>query len=644
MNPTPFTTGFSAPFASLALVVLAAWTVNRWRHERDISASSAYFHLASLISLFAMTVGLAQVLEILLGDALLERPELLGGADELRRRLVLPIAVVIVATPLWVFHWSLIQRRARANVEEQRAFIRTLYLYLALGGAAVASLFLLGSVVAHAFLLFAGVQETHAGGLLGAVGLLIPPLAVWWAHLRSATAEPPAAPGAEVPRNFYFYAIAGLALFLAAEGAAAAATASLDALFPSGVLLGGEPSDLLARRQAAAAATASLDALFPSGVLLGGEPSDLLARRQAAALAALLAGTAFFFWHWSRVRGELGPHIRLAYLLLVGAAGFAGGLGAGIWMGRELVRFLLGHQAMDQWHFLTVAVPLLVVSGGVFLAHRPSLLGAVNAGTNSAFLGRRLALYTLNLTGLALGGTAVANLIRILLEFYTAGFQELGRSQDWWRDQTSIFVMLALVGVPLWIVTRNRLRSAVDTGNLDEIRIWPRRLYLYGTLVAVFIIALVNAVGVVRPVIAVALGEAYVPSLAAGLYTALANTAIAAAIFWHFTRMARADRAMTAEKTVADEAVAESEAPAPEAKPRIVAIVSRGAISIIPRIEKSLGESIKLLGTLDASMDGGRVELSGQRAAELVADIRSTPGPRVLLIISQHRLDVIPYE
>ena len=613
MNPTPFTTGFSASFASLALVVLAAWTVNRWRHERDISASSAYFHVASLISLFAMTVGLAQVLEILLGDALLERPELLGGADELRRRLVLPIAVVIVATPLWVFHWSLIQRRARANVEEQRAFIRTLYLYLALGGAAVASLFLLGSVVAHAFLLFAGVQETHAGGLLGAVGLLIPPLAVWWAHLRSATAEPPAAPGAEVPRNFYFYAIAGLALFLAAEGAAAAATASLDAL-------------------------------FPSGVLLGGEPSDLLARRQAPALAALLAGTAFFFWHWSRVRGELGPHIRLAYLLLVGAAGFAGGLGAGIWMGRELVRFLLGHQAMDQWHFLTVAVPLLVVSGGVFLAHRPSLLGAVNAGTNSAFLGRRLALYTLNLTGLALGGTAVANLIRILLEFYTAGFQELGRSQDWWRDQTSIFVMLALVGVPLWIVTRNRLRSAVDTGDLDEIRIWPRRLYLYGTLVAVFIIALVNAVGVVRPVIAVALGEAYVPSLAAGLYTALANTAIAAAIFWHFTRMAPADRAMTAEKTVADEAVAESEAPAPEAKPRIVAIVSRGAISIIPRIEKSLGESIKLLGTLDASMDGGRVELSGQRAAELVADIRFTPGPRVLLIISQHRLDVIPYE
>ena len=613
MNPTPFTTGFSASFASLALVVLAAWTVNRWRHERDISASSAYFHLASLISLFAMTVGLAQVLEILLGDALLERPDLLGGADELRRRLVLPIAVVIVATPLWVFHWSLIQRRARANVEEQRAFIRTLYLYLALGGAAVASLFLLGSVVAHAFLLFAGVQETHSGGLLGAVGLLIPPLAVWWAHLRPATAEPPAAPGAEVPRNFYFYAIAGLALFLAAEGAAAAATASLDAL-------------------------------FPSGVLLGGEPSDLLARRQAPALAALLAGTAFFFWHWSRVRGELGPHIRLAYLLLVGAAGFAGGLGVGIWMGRELVRFLLGHQAMDQWHFLTVAVPLLVVSGGVFLAHRPSLLGAVNAGTNSAFLGRRLALYTLNLTGLALGGTAVANLIRFLLEFYTAGFQELGRSQDWWRDQTSIFVMLALVGVPLWIVTRNRLRSAVDTGDLDEIRIWPRRLYLYGTLVAVFIIALVNAVGVVRPVIAVALGEAYVPSLAAGLNTALANTAIAAAIFWHFTRMARADRAMTAEKTVADEAVAESEAPAPEAEPRIVAIVSRGAISIIPRIEKSLGESIKLLGTLDASMDGGRVELSGQRAAELVADIRSTPGPRVLLIFSQHRLDVIPYE
>jgi hypothetical protein len=625
MNPTPFTTGIAAIFASLALWVMAGWTVNRWRNERDLSALSAYFHLASFISLVAMTVGLAQVLEILLGDVMLDRPELLGGADELRQRLVPRIAVGIVATPIWAFHWTLIQRRARANVEEQRAFIRTLYLYLTLGGAAVASLFLLRSVIAHAALLVAGVPETHSGNFLGAVGLIIPPLAVWWAHWRLATVEPPAAPGAVVPRNFYFYLVAGLALFVAAEGAAGAATASLEAL-------------------------------FPSGVLLTGEPLDLLARQQAPALAAMLAGTAFFFWHWGRVRGEPGPRIRLAYLLFVGAAGIAGGLVTGIWIGREGLRYLLGHQAIDQWHFLTVAIPLFVVSGAVFFSHRPALLTAVNAGIDSAFVARRLALYTLNLTGLALGGTAMANLVRILLEFYTTGYKELSRGPDWWSDQTSLFVVMALVGVSLWAVTQRRLQSVVDTGEPEEIRVWPRRLYLYGTLVVVLVIAVINAVGVVRPVIAIALGEPYVPILAAGLYTALANTAIAALIFWYFTRMARADRALTAETTEAEEAVAESKAldpageieapePAPgsAAGPRISAIVSRGEIAIIPRIESALGESIHLLGTLDLSVDGGGVELSRQRLAELVADIRSSPGPRVMLIISHHRLDVIPY-
>ncbi len=621
MNPTPFITGIAASFAGLALWVMAAWTINRWRHELDLSALSAYFHLASFISLVAMTVGLAQVLEILLGDVMLDRPQLLGGADELRRRLVPRIAVVIVATPIWAFHWTLIQRRARANVEEQRAFIRTLYLYLTLGGAAVASLFLLRSFVSHAVLLFAGVPETHSGNPLGAVGLLIPPLAVWWAHWRLATAEPPAAPGAVVPRNFYFYVVAGLALFVAAEGAAAAATASLDAL-------------------------------FPSGVLLTGEPTDLLARRQAPALAAMLAGTAIFFWHWGRVRGEPGPRIRLAYLLFVGAAGIAGGLGTGIGMGREGLRYLLGHQAIDQWYFLTVAIPLFVVSGAVFFSHRPALLTAVNAGINSAFVARRLALYALNLTGLALGGTALANLIRILLEFYTAGYKELSRVPDWWRDQTSLFVAMALVGVSLWAVTQRRLQSVVDIGEPEEMRIWPRRLYLYGTLVVVLVIAVINAVGVVRPVIAIVLGEPYVPLLATGLYTALANTAIAAVIFWYLTRMARADRALTAEKTEAGEAVAAEAAadsaaaepaPEPDADPRISAIVSRGAIALIPRIESALGESIILLGALDLSVDGGGVELSRQRLAELVADIRSSPGPCILLIISHHRLDVIPY-
>ncbi|HJO06331.1 MAG TPA: hypothetical protein QGG37_03210, partial [Chloroflexota bacterium] len=101
MNADPFTLEITVTVAGAAFWVLVIWAINRWRRERDISAPAAYLYLASLISLITMTIGLAEVLATLAGDVLVDRPELVAGPDELRRRLVPRIAVVIVATPLW---------------------------------------------------------------------------------------------------------------------------------------------------------------------------------------------------------------------------------------------------------------------------------------------------------------------------------------------------------------------------------------------------------------------------------------------------------------------------------------------------------------------------------------------------------------
>ena len=610
MNSAPFTIDTISAIGSLALMVLLVWTINRWRHERDISAASAYLYLASLIALIAMTIGLAELLGTLAGEVLFDRPELLGGPDDLRRRLVPRIAVVIVATPLWALHWTLVQRRARDNLAEQRAFIRTFYLYVTLAVAAVAGLFLLGEALGLTFLALAGRPDLHPGDIFAAFAVLVPPLAVWIAHMRIAAAESPAAPGARVPRDFYYYALAGIALFAAAAGARAAGTVSLDAL-------------------------------FPSGELLAGDPAALVVQRQAPALAILIAGSAFFYWHWTRVHAEAGSRIRLTYLLLVAAAALSGAVGAFIWTAREALQFGLGYRAVaGQWVFLTTSIPVLLISGGVYLSHRLFLNAAFDDGTDAAFVARRLSIYTLNIVGLALGAFALANLVRLLLELYTTSSRDLGLTADWWRDRTSLYTVMAFVGLPIWIATRRRLTAAVDAGNLAEIRIWPRRLYLYGTLLVVLIIVLVNAVGVVRPLIATALGETYTASLAAGLYIAFANTLIAGIIFWHFARSALADRALAAGQPEPEPAVE----PAIESKPRIIAIVSRDARAAIRRLEAALGEPIEVLGNIGPDLDNGRVDLSPHRLAELADDIRSTPHMRILLIVSPHRLDMIPFD
>ena len=189
------------------------------------------------------------------------------------------------------------------------------------------------------------------------------------------------------------------------------------------------------------------------------------------------------------------------------------------------------------------------------------------------------------------------------------------------------------------MLTRNRLRSVVDTRNPVEIRMWPRRLYVYGTLIVVLVIALTNAIGFIRPILGIALGDTYSPSIAAGLYTSLANTAIAATIFWHFARTASEDRA--AVKAALASATPQA---ATETKPEIIAIVSPSAVSTIQSLETTLNTPINLLGILKADHDSTPAELSQQQLDTLLDDIGSSRSPHILLLLSPPRLEVIPYE
>jgi hypothetical protein len=168
---------------------------------------------------------------------------------------------------------------------------------------------------------------------------------------------------------------------------------------------------------------------------------------------------------------------------------------------------------------------------------------------------------------------------------------------------------------------------------------WPRRLHVYGTLIVVLVIALTNAIGVIRPILGIALGDIYSPSIAAGLYTSLANTAIAATIFWHFARTASEDRA-------AVKATLASTTPqvSTETKPEIIAIVSPSAVSTIQSLETTLNTPINLLGILNADHNGTPAEPSQQQLDTLLDDIGSSRSPHILLLLSPPRLEVIPYE
>ena len=481
-----------------------------------------YFYAAAFIGLQMLAAGASDLLA-----ALLERligPTTLGAPEQSALRLSSSAALLLIGLLLWGIHWWAVQRGA-AQPDEQRSALRRLYLYLALGVAALSSLFALGNLVSAVV----GYGELYAASeqLASAIATLViyPPL--WLYHWRLAGRDRMAVELAGAPatlRRWYLVVLRAVSLAMMSVGGA--------------MLL----SELLRR-------------LF--GTTLG---STLALTEEAGVLAAgLVFWLAHQWWAYALLErpsplqpDEARSTLRQVYNALAVAASAIAVVGG---LATMLYAVLLAVFGGASWSTLlsdhTQALAVAVVAAPLWAYHRRALAGEARADRSPerGATAQRVFEYLMAAVGLAalffgLGGL-LATLARLALAPDALG--------SGWRDPLSMYLALSLVALPVYtLYARAVERRASDSP--AERRALSRRIYLYAALLFGIVATVVATVALLRLLLGALLGAAEADFLAeSGRWAgyALVGGAIVAAHVLLLRRSGPAHAASYAGRTIA---------------------------------------------------------------------------------------------
>ncbi len=443
-------------------------------------ARRLYLYFVAGVSLAVLAAGLVNLLELglqTLWEALTGTQAIVQPPGAVRRELSLYSALTVVALPIWLLHWWLVERLlspGRPEAEaERRSLIRALYLAVLLF---VAFLFWANAaldLLSWAFEAILDVTEPvtlrlTAEFVIGRLAMLVVALSIWgyhvWVVLRDRRAGV-LSDGADWLPRLYLYLGAAFGLVTLLVGASQLIEAVVDAIFAVGEVVSGD-----------------------------------LRRLVAQGAARLLSGFVVWSLHWGYSlglrtrpdwRGEHEQHslLRWVYLYLGVFAGIVLTLGALAVSLAELFRWVLGVGIGDASQRLREIVepPARVLPVTLlWLYHRRQIHreaeGMPEAGWRVSV--SRLIGYLSALAGLAFAGAGLALLLSLLFDLLLGGSRVAALPPDWWRDQVSGYGAVTLVGGLAWLWYWYAALRQVAIDPVAERASLSRRAYLYIVLAA----------------------------------------------------------------------------------------------------------------------------------------------------------------
>ena len=553
-----------------------------------------YFYLVYLITLGIFAAGISILLRVCFG--LIKQPAIvqIGARSFDREMLSLGLAMLVIGGVLWFLFWRAIHRATSGNTTEIGSTMRKLIMNIILTVSSLVGLF-----AATDFLrwLMSGTPLDQFPST--SLANLIVTGIIWYYHWRVTEKEGHPSPNAITLRRWYVYILSGWGLV--------SLSFNLVRLVNVAVL--------------------NLPVWGTTVIHSGFWNSSV----QSNISWIVLGGSAWAF-HWFRMaRGDFESALRQVYLhLLTIFGGSIAGLAALTTFLFKLFRYALGSLSTPTdtyFQFLGWTVPTMIVAAAVWLFHeRVTQEEAMQ--TKEQVSARRINYYLMSFLGLGtlIGGVII--LLGILLEMpIHAVDKPILTTSDWWRDQLGVCLALVVVATPIWLYFWNKVLKMAAEG-INERKARSRRIFLYIVVGAAVITLAADLVNIIYQLLNGVLQGSFGIDVLRHSKWSLQTLVVAVPVLIYHWRILRQDQRLGAE--------------AAAVRKTVTVLANDKAVGLVSQIEEKLGYKIRILQYLGET-PGDLPTLSDEEVSQLVGDIQTTPGTKVMLIAAGGSITVLPY-
>lgn len=478
-----------------------------------------YVYLVAFVSQVAMLFGINDLLDML-SRAWLQSDSLLQTSF-VRTVTAQSIGILLVATPLFLVHWWLAQRR-KDEVTERGSVWRKLFLYGSTATALVVMLTnahrLLKEIVWLAVGAPIGPSDAIPAGWLhwGVMATLGIGLVYYWYTVLAADGDLGRdAMAARLVRQFFLAAAGLIGLSITVWGARALIQLGLQALVDQ--------------------AFSALD-LNWWRLPLGGSISQVL-------VGLWLLHAAWQQWqdvvtlHTAEGRAVM----RRLYLYIGILFGAIATLTPAVLLLREGLLILLsadGGSTTELLDRLVDPVSFIPVGGVVWFWYWTTLRRETDAYGDSgqSTTVRRIYAYLVAATGLILLWVGAISLLRALIDTQLMG--------EIWHEPLANGIALLIVGAPIWAIFWQRVQRVAERNDAEgagERNSWPRKIYLYGVALLGALALLLSLAQLVYQVLLMLLGEQGLTLTSNEVAHQLADSAVAGVLWAVHLLAIRAD-------------------------------------------------------------------------------------------------------
>ena len=554
-----------------------------------------FFYILALVTLGIMAIGLWNLLSLSF-DAILSGFTLAQVGD-IKPRLSLGIAMVVIGAPLWFLFWGAIQRHAEHEADEAGSALRAFSLNIIL--IVFAFLISLNLEVLLKWMI-AGFSSDQFSP--GSTATLIVSAIVWCFYWRISEKEGYPTPVAKTVRRWYIYILSISGLIWLSFGLV----------------------------QIANSAFISLP--IWQGDVVGGSFWNNGTRSNISWV--LVGGLVWAFYWFYAARDDVGSSLRQVYYYLLTILGGAiAGLTALTFTLYLVFYWLMGGErdVAGYFQFLGWAIPTILVAFCIWFYHLRLAEEESAEEQQHSLSARRLHYYLMSFLGL---GTLIAGLIVILgipldWAINTLKPETIVLEPGWWNHHLSLGIAMLAVSIPVWLLYWSRIIDSTEKGGVDERSARSRRIYLYVIIGASVVMLAADLVNIVYQLLnGILAGNLGVETLR-NMQWSLQTVFIAVPVLIYHLQIAKQDQKLGSEVAAA--------------RKNVTLLVGDKKSPIISLVEQKLGYKVRTAQYV-GEWAGGLPALSDAEIEQLVSQVKTSVANNVMLVLIEGHSMVLPYK